>query len=87
MIGWKYYNHAAIPLSPPHEIVDLEPIIDGSIWKSLEKTPVLARWHSNWDCGYETNWWFTIMDHPFDLFSVNSHYRNRIKKGLKNYTC
>lgn len=31
--GWKYYNHAAVPTSAPHEIPDVSPITDGSIWK------------------------------------------------------
>lgn len=31
--GWKYYNHAAIPTTAPHEIPDISPITDGSIWK------------------------------------------------------
>lgn len=30
---WKYYNHAAIPTTAPHEIPDISPITDGSIWK------------------------------------------------------
>lgn len=32
--GWKYYNHAAIPTTAPHEIPNISPITDGSIWKS-----------------------------------------------------
>ena len=31
--GWYYYNHAAIPTTAPHEIPDILPITDGSIWK------------------------------------------------------
>ena len=31
--GWKYYSHAAIPTTPPHEPVNLEPINNGNIWK------------------------------------------------------
>lgn len=30
---WRYYNHAAVPTTAPHEKVDLEPLIDGSVWK------------------------------------------------------
>lgn len=30
--GWKYYNHAAIPTTAPHEAANLDPINDGSIW-------------------------------------------------------
>ena len=32
MKKWKYYNHAAIPTTAPHEEVDLSPINNGSIW-------------------------------------------------------
>ena len=31
--SWKYYNHAMIPTTAPHEIPGLHPILDGSIWK------------------------------------------------------
>jgi hypothetical protein len=31
--GWRYYNHAAIPTTEPHEIVDTSPILDKTIWK------------------------------------------------------
>lgn len=31
--GWKYYNHAAIPTTAPHEEPNMIPINDGSIWK------------------------------------------------------
>lgn len=32
--GWKYYNHAAVPITAPHETPNIAPIEDGSIWKS-----------------------------------------------------
>lgn len=30
---WKYYNHAAVPTTAPHEEVDLASLKDGSVWK------------------------------------------------------
>ena len=57
--GWKYYNHAMIPATAPHKEVDTTPVKDGSIFEIKEK-PILARWTSDWDCGYETNWWYVI---------------------------
>lgn len=30
--GWNYYKHAAIPDCAAHEMPDLEPVMDGSIW-------------------------------------------------------
>ena len=32
--GWKYYNHAMVPSTWPHELVNMQPIKDGTIWKS-----------------------------------------------------
>ena len=69
--GWKYYNHAAIPVTAPHEEVNLLPIKDGSIWK-LRGRPLLARWTTDWDCGHKTNWWYIIKDEPLDIASLKS---------------
>lgn len=83
--GWKYYNHAAIPSTPPHNPVNLKPVEDGSIWQIGEHTPHLVRWTSEWDCGHETNWWYCIKDTPFDLTALKSKRRYEIKKGNKNF--
>lgn len=82
--GWKYYNHAAIPACAPHEIPDLAPIKDGTIWEG-GGTPLLARWTEEWDCGYETNWWYVIKDTPFDIKELNSKRRYEINKGLRAF--
>ena len=31
--GWTYYNHAAIPTTPPDEDVNLVPLNNSLIWK------------------------------------------------------
>ena len=82
--GWKYYNHAALPSSAPHEPINEEPLINGSIWK-IEGKPLLARYQSEWDCGYETEWWYEIKDTPFDITNLKSKRRYEIKKGQKNF--
>ena len=82
---WKYYNHAAIPTTAPHEEADLEQVKNGEIWKLDGHTPLLARWTSDWDCGYETNWWYVIKDEPFDIESLKSNYRYKINKGCKYF--
>lgn len=46
---------------------------------------MLARWTTEFDCGYETNWWYLIKDQPFDLSAIKSKYRYIIKKGIKNF--
>lgn len=83
--GWKYYNHAAKPLCAPHEEPDVTPIENGSIWK-MNGRPLLARWTTNFDCGYETGWWYCIKDDPFDISSLKSNRRYKINKGRKYFT-
>ncbi len=83
--GWKYYNHAALPTTAPHEEVNIDPIKNGKIWK-LNGKPYFARWTSNFDCGYETNWWYCIVDHNVNIDELPSKYRNVIKKGLKYFS-
>lgn len=84
--GWQYYNNAAIPVCAPHEKAELAPIRSGSIWKMKEK-PLLARWTTDYDCGYETEWWYTVLDTPCRLENLKSDRRYKINKGLKNYRC
>ena len=62
MKNWKYYNHAAIPV-----------------------TALLARWTTEFDCGYETNWWYVVKDNPFDINALKSKRRYEINKGIKNF--
>lgn len=84
MKGWKYYNHAAIPMSAPHENVDITPVIDKTIWK-MKGSPLFARWVTDFDCGYETNWWYVIKDTPFDITALKAKRRYEINKGIKNF--
>lgn len=81
--GWSYYNHAAIPTSPPHIDPDVTPIEDKSIWHIDGKTPLLARWTTDFDCGFETNWWYVIKDTPLDLNEVSKKNRKSIRRALK----
>lgn len=84
MERWRYYNHAVIPTSAPHEIVDTTDIKNGSVWKQYPHA-LLARWITDWDCGYETNWWYEICDKAFDISAIKSDKRYKINKGLKNF--
>ena len=83
--GWKYYHHAAIPTTAPHHTVNLEPLKNNSIWNIEGGTPLLVRWQSEWDCGYETEWWYCIKDTPFDISALKSKRRYEINKGNKNF--
>lgn len=85
MKGWKYYNHAAIPTTAPHQNPDLIQIENGNIWNIDGKTPLLVRWTTDFDCGYETNWWYVIKDTPFDISKLKAKRRYEINKGIKNF--
>lgn len=83
ILGWKYYNHAAIPTAAPHEKPDLTPIKDGSIWHIDGKKPLIVRYTTDWDCGYDTGWWYIIKDAPFDIESLSKNSRKHIRASLR----
>ena len=88
--GWHYYNHAAVPNWAPHDDppCDINELVKTKeFWESDENgnTPLLARWTSDYDCGYETNWWYTVLDKPFDMAEASSKTRQKIRKALKCY--
>lgn len=79
--GWKYYNHAAIPTTAPHEEVNLEVIKDKTIWK-MDGKPLFARWISNWDCQEQTNWWYIICDAPYTFDNLSKKTKKNIRRAL-----
>lgn len=81
--GWKYYNHAAIPTCAPHEVPDLTPVKDGRIWHIEGKKPLLVRYTTDWDCGYDTGWWYLIKEAPFDINTLSSNSRKHIKEAFR----
>ncbi|MGI6075047.1 MAG: hypothetical protein ACOYD9_01590 [Pyramidobacter sp.] len=82
---WKYYNHAAIPATAPHETPDLTPLRDGSIWNMPER-PLLVRWTEHFDCAEETNWWYCIKDTPYEPEKLKSTRRYKINKGRRYFS-
>lgn len=83
MSEWKYYNNAMLPDCPPHVTANVHALDDNPLWKS--KAALFARWTSNFDCGYETKWWYCIKDTAFSLGDVNAKKRYEINKGNKNF--
>ena len=81
--GWRYYNHAMVPEVAPHEEVDIEPVKNGEIWNNRNR-PLIVRWTSDWDCGFETNWWFVIKERPFEFADLSSSARRNIRRALRN---
>ena len=84
--GWKYYNHAAIPACAPHEEPDLSSVLNGTIWKIDGGTPLFARWTTDFDCGYETGWWYVIKDAPFESDKLSANSRKKIRQSMKKCT-
>lgn len=82
--SWDYYNHSLIPSTEPH--IDCTPPKNKhAFWKNRGGYPLLARWTTDFDCGYETNWWYVIKDTPFDISELKAKRRYEINKGKKNF--
>ena len=82
-IGWCYYNHSVVPTTAPHEEPDLSPIEDGSIWHIDGQKPLFVRYTTDWDCGFDTGWWYVIKDAPFDIESLSKSSRKHIRSALR----
>lgn len=80
--GWRYYKHAMLSTGAPQESVNLQPIKDGSIWKQ-KGYPLFARYISDYDCGYPTEWWYCLKDSEYRIDTLNAKKRYRITKGRK----
>lgn len=85
-LKWRYYNHALLPTTAPHEKIDESVIKQGILWKKKwGGVPLLIRWTTDFDCPKETGWWYCIKDTPFDINSLKSKRRYEINKGKKNF--
>ena len=85
-MDWRYYNHAILPATAPNTPPDLALIKNGEIWKEFkDKKPLLIRWTTDFDCGYETDWWYCIKDNKFDISALNSNNRRKINLGNKYF--
>lgn len=79
---WIEYNHCLISnrsphLQPPKEIP--------SYWYMIKKRILMARWSDDWNCGYETEWWYCIKSDQFDIDSLKAKRRYEINKGIRNF--
>ena len=74
-----------MPTCQPHEKADISAVKDGSVWKLSGKRPLFARWTSDFDCVPETGWYWCIKDTLYDIDTLNSNRRYKIRKGRKNF--
>lgn len=82
--GWRYYDHAAIPTCAPNEIPNISVLKDGSVWK-INNNILFARWTTDYDCGYDSGWWYVIKDNPYRTDVLKAKRRYEINKGIKNF--
>lgn len=45
----------------------------------------MVRWTTEYDCGYETEWWYCIKDNTVDISRLKAKRRYEITHGLKNF--
>lgn len=81
--GWQYYKGALLPACPPDVLTDTSLVESGQIWRGAYKNALFARWTSEFDCGYETQWWYVIKDEPFDIGALNAKKRYKVNRGLR----
>lgn len=81
MSDFKKYNNCLISKLAPHLIPDVSNI-DMEIKK--EKC-LMARYITDYDCGYETQWYYVIKDDKFDISKLKAKERNIINNGKKNF--
>ncbi len=82
MESWRFNNISVMPACVPHKVPNLEIAKNGKLFKRYKKA-MLIQWVTDFDCGYETNWWYTIKDTPFDITELKSKRRYEINKGNK----
>ena len=46
-------------------------------------TPLLARWTTDFDCGYETDWWYCIKEAPYRRDELSKSSRKHIRQAQK----
>lgn len=80
---WVYYNHALVPDCAPHTEVDSEIIRTGAIWKGAPRGALLARWTSDFDCGYDTGWYYIVREAPFNVEALERKSRKHIRQALR----
>lgn len=81
--GWDFYKKAWIPTCAPHETPDTAPIFDQKIWGEEYGSALFARWTTDFDCGYDTGWYYIIKEAPFDIQDLEAKSRKHIRQALK----
>lgn len=84
LTSWFLYNGALVPDAPPH--IPLSLTRKQAQFLLRKSKAYFIRWPSDFDCGFETEWWYLIREKGFSLEEFDSKRRQEIKKGLKKCT-
>lgn len=84
-VKWRYYRHAMIPTTAPHEMLNEVPLKRGSLWKSGGRGILFLHDATDFDCQENTGWWYVIKDTSYDTMGINAKRRYEIKKGSKHF--
>ncbi len=79
-INWSIYNGALLPDVPPHIEIKLSREQAKSLLRKSKA--YFLSWSSDYDCGFETEWWYLVRDKGIDLNEFDSKRRRDIKKGI-----
>ena len=80
MKGWRKYNGAIIPLSPPHIKVDTNGVSE----KIKSENVFFARWTSDFDQKEKSEFWYVICDEKLTIEGYSKNTRSKIRRGLRN---
>jgi hypothetical protein len=79
-INWSLYNGALVPDVPPH--IEIKLSGEQANYLLRKSKAYFLRWPSDYDCGFETEWWYLIRDKSIDLDEFDAKRRWEIKKGI-----
>ena len=85
MSDWRYENHAMIAKGAPWTQADLAPLESGTIWRN-KGYPLFARWVSDYDCGYPTEWWYCLKDNEYRIDTLSAKRRYCITRGRRFFS-
>lgn len=82
MDKWLLKQNVLMATNAPHE--SIHDVNWKGLWKK-EKTALAAQWTSDFDLGFETPWWYCILDRKITIDTLDSKNRYEIKKGLRSF--
>lgn len=93
MIGYEFFKYknlvfrkhmgAIIPISLPHEILDISYKDAYTILK--KHSGFFIRWEDNFNAAHENNWWHIIKDDQININNYSSNTRSKIRRGLRRF--